>query len=86
MNLEQILITWKDYATVKNWKKGLKVNSHNNRLSPKTDEAINNCMPLFLEFKQKTPDEIIEESLNGKYVVRETLSDFCTWDQCADLP
>ena len=81
MNLQQILATWKDYASVKTWKKGLKVNSHNNKLSPKTEEAINICMPLFLEFKQKTPDEIIEEALNGKYVVRETLSDFCTWLQ-----
>ena len=27
------------------------------------------------------PDEIIEEALNGKYVVRKTLSDFCTWLQ-----
>ena len=81
LNLIQILSTWNDYATVKNWKKGLKVNSHNNKLSPKTDEAITHCMPLFLEFKQKTPDEIIEEALNGKYVVRESLSDFCTWLQ-----
>ena len=73
MNLKQILTTWQDYAAIKNWKKGLKINSHNNKLSLKTWNGIQQYMPLFLEFKHKTPDEIIEEVLNGKYVVRETL-------------
>ena len=38
-------------------------------------------MPLFVEYTQKNPDEIIEEALNGKETVRSRLSDFCTWLQ-----
>lgn len=79
MDMVQILTTWKDYATVKTWKKGLKYDSHNNRLSEDTEKAIHLYMPLFLEYKQKNPDDIIEEALAGKSVVKETLSDFCTW-------
>jgi hypothetical protein len=77
--LDQILATWKDYATVKKWKKSLKFDSNEGRLSSKTDEAGNYYMPLFIEFKQKTPDAIIEEALAGKFVVKESLSDFCNW-------
>ncbi|MCV0398501.1 MAG: hypothetical protein K5785_00745 [Nitrosarchaeum sp.] len=81
MSKVQITTAWQDYASVKNWKRGLKTKSKVNKLSEKTDEAIRNYMPLFLEFKQKNPDEIIEEALSGKYVVRESLSDFATWLQ-----
>jgi len=77
----QITTAWQDYATVKNWKRDLKSNSKINKLSEKTEEAINNYMPLFVEFKQKNPDQIIEEALAGKYVVKESLSDFATWLQ-----
>lgn len=76
---QQLSNTWKDYATVKIWKKDLKVNSKSNRLPKSTEDAIDSYMPLFLEFKQKNPDEIIEEALAGKYVVKESLSDFQTW-------
>jgi len=79
MNLVSILAIWKDFATVKIWKKSLKIDSNAGRLSPSTEEAIHSYMPLFIEFKQKTPDEIIEEALNGKYVVKESLSDFFNW-------
>ena len=34
-----------------------------------------------MEYKQKNPDEIIEEALNGKNIVRESLSDYFTWLQ-----
>ena len=81
MSLNQISSTWKDFATVKTWKKGLKFNNHKNRLSKKTDEAHNTWMPLFIEYTQKTPDELIEEALSGKHVVKERLSDFCNWLQ-----
>jgi|SRR3989338_134430 len=81
MQLSSILVNWEEYATIKQWKKGLKSNSRNNRLSKKTEEAIKSWAPLFIEFTQKTPDEIIEESLAGKHVVRERLSDFCSWLQ-----
>ncbi len=36
-------------------------------------------MPLFIEYTQKNPDEIIEEALKGKETVKARLSDFCTW-------
>jgi len=38
-------------------------------------------MPLFIEYTQKTPDDLIEEALVGKRVVKERLSDFCNWLQ-----
>ena len=38
-------------------------------------------MPIYIEFTQKTPDAMIEEALAGKHVVKERLSDFCTWLQ-----
>lgn len=79
MNIEQILVTWKDYATVKTWKKSVKIDSNEGRLSPATEEAMDGYMPLYIEFKQKTPDGIIEEALAGKYVVKESLSDFFNW-------
>ena len=78
---KQILANWEDYATVKQWKRGLKVNSHSNRLSEKTLESLRIWMPLFVEYTQKSPDEIIEEALNGKETIRTRLSDFCTWLQ-----
>ena len=78
-NIVQILATWNDYATVKTWKKNLKINSTQGRLSAKTADDIKIYMPLYLEFKQKNPDEIIEEALAGKHVVKESLSDFFTW-------
>lgn len=75
----QILTNWEEYASIKKWKNGLKYNSHKNKLSPKTHQAIRNWMPLFIEYTQKNPDEIIEESLKGKETVKARLSDFCTW-------
>ena len=81
MSLRQILSNWEDFATIKKWKKGLKFNSHKNRLSKKTEEAIKTWMPLFIEYTQKNPDDLIEESLAGKQVVKERLSDFCNWLQ-----
>jgi len=36
-------------------------------------------MPIYIEFTQKTPDAMIEEALAGKHVVKERLSDFCSW-------
>ena len=72
---------WTEYATVKKWKKGLGYNSHNQKLAPKTWEAVRNYMPLFLEFTQKNPDELIEEALAGKHVVKERLADFFNWLQ-----
>ena len=38
-------------------------------------------MSLFLEYSQKSPDELIEEALAGKHVVKERLSDFFNWMQ-----
>jgi hypothetical protein len=75
----QILANWEDYATIKKWKNGLKYNSHRNRLSPSTLEAIRNWMPLYIKYTRKTPDDLIEEALNGKETVKARLSDFCTW-------
>lgn len=75
----QILTNWEEYGSIKKWKNGLKYNSHKNRLSPKTLQAIRNWMPLFIEYTQKNPDDIIEEALKGKEVVKARLSDFCTW-------
>ncbi len=78
---EQVLANWEEYATIKQWKKGLKFNSHSNKLSEKTLESVRVWMPLFVEYAQKSPDQIIEEALNGKETVRSRLSDFCTWLQ-----
>ncbi|KAG2478607.1 MAG: hypothetical protein NPMRTH1_400016 [Nitrosopumilales archaeon] len=77
----QILTNWEEYAPIKKWKNGLKYNSHKNRLSPKTLQAIRIWMPSFIEYTQKNPDEIIEEALKGKEIVKARLSDFCTWAQ-----
>ncbi|HUT06700.1 MAG TPA: hypothetical protein VMW74_08465 [Nitrosopumilaceae archaeon] len=75
----QTLTNWEEYASIKKWKNGLKYNSHKNKLSPKTHQAIRNWMPLFIEYTQKNPDDIIEEALKGKETVKARLSDFCTW-------
>jgi len=77
----QILAKWEEYASVKTWKKGLKENSHKNKFSPHTLESIRIWMPLYLEYSQKNPDDLIEEALSGKETVRARLSDFCTWLQ-----
>lgn len=72
---------WKQSQPVINWKNGIKYNSHKNKLSIKTEEAIHNCMPLFLEYTKKTPLELIEEAKNGKETVKARLFDFCNWLQ-----
>lgn len=77
----QILAKWEEYATIKEWKKGLKYNSHKNKLSNHTLESIKTWMPLFLEYSQKNPDDLIEEALLSKETVRARLSDFCSWLQ-----
>jgi len=77
----QILTNWEEFGSIKKWKKGLKHNSNRNKFSAKTDHQIKFWMPLFTEYTQKNPDELIEEALNGKETVRARLSDFCTWLQ-----
>jgi len=77
----QILAQWEEYATIKGWKKGLKYNSHKNRLSQKTLESMRVWMPLFLEYTQKNPNDLIEEALHSKETIRARLSDFCSWLQ-----
>lgn len=79
VEIQQILVNWEESRSVINWKNGLKYNSHKNKLSPKTHQAIKNWMPLFIEYTQKTPDDIIEEAKEGKHIVKARLSDFCTW-------
>ncbi len=60
--------------------KGFNLQFTRPKLAPKTEQAIRNYMPLFLEYAQKTLDGLIEEALAGKHVVKERLSDFfnCT--------
>jgi hypothetical protein len=77
----QIFANWEEYASVKKWKKGLVYNSTRQKLSSKTEQALRNYMPLFLEYSQKSPDDLIEEALAGKHVVKERLSDFFNWMQ-----
>ena len=38
-------------------------------------------MPLFLEYTQKNPNDLIEEALHSKETIRARLSDFCSWLQ-----
>jgi len=77
----QIPTNWEEYGSIKKWKNSLKYNSYKNRLSPKTYQAMKNWMPLFIEFAEKTPDDIIPEAdvENGKDIVKARLSNFCTW-------
>ena len=77
----QVLAKWEEYATIKEWKKGLKYNSHKNKLSDHTLESIRTWMPLYLEYSQKNPDDLIDEALISKETVRARLSDFCSWLQ-----
>lgn len=51
-------------------------------MSEKTLQAIRNWMPLFIEYTQKNPDDIIEEAVKGgKETIKARLSDFCTWSE-----
>jgi len=79
--ISQLTTNWQERSSIKNWRNGLKYNSHRNRLSKKTEEATKTWMPLFIEYTQKTPNDLIEEALAGKHVVKERLSDFCNWLQ-----
>lgn len=81
MTLKQILANWEEYTAIQTWKKGLKYNSHKNKLSLKTLESMRTWMPLFLEYTQKNPDELIAEALNGKETIKARLSDFLSWLQ-----
>jgi len=56
-------ITWQDFATVKNWKKQLKKHSKKKELSQSTWKTVGHYFPKFLKLSNKTPDELIEESL-----------------------
>jgi hypothetical protein len=70
---------WKDFATIKRWKSQLTLKSRNGGFPEKTWKSVETNMPRFLSVMQKTPDELIEESLSDNENGEMHLSTFFSW-------
>lgn len=80
------IVTWKDFATIKKWKKSLKQDADFGELTKGTEHAIDYWMPPFLESTKSTekpeglnPDELIEEALMDPQIIKDRLSDCFSW-------
>jgi len=69
-------ITWKDFACTKVWKKSLKKHSKKKELSASTWDLVKSYFPQFLKLCNKTPDELIEESLVDPEIGEERLDEY----------
>lgn len=77
--LEQILVNWEEYATIKIWKKKLADKSKRQELSPATWRTCKYWMKKFLKFTQKDPDSLIEEAVSDQEQGEERLRTFKRW-------
>ena len=79
MLVEQILLQWEEYATIKHWKKQLARNSDSKQLSAKTWQTYQYWMKKFLKFTQQTPDYLIEEAQRDQEKGFDRLIEFEGW-------
>lgn len=78
-NLQSKQITWEDFATVKRWKQKLELNSIKGDFPENTWSQCKVWMPKYLKFSQKTPDDLIEESLTDPEIAELSLRRFFNW-------
>jgi len=76
MSQESVLVDWREFATSKRWISQLQKKNDDKTVPTKTLEAMNMWMPQFLRFHQKTPDELIEESISDSEMAGNRLDDF----------
>ena len=67
---------WTEFATSRKWKDSIEENSKKGDFPKKTWERCCTLMPYFIEFTQKTPDELIEEAVSDPSVVKKRLRRF----------
>jgi len=72
-------ISWEEFATIKKWKKQLKIRSGDGELSESTWRLSEYWMRMFLKQTGKTPDELIEEALSDNEKGEERLSELFSW-------
>jgi len=70
---------WQDFATIRRWRKRLAILSKQGELTEGTWQAVEYCMPRFLVFTWKTPDDIIESVLSDNEYGEELIFDFNKW-------
>lgn len=76
MEKAETIVSWHDFATVKRWKKRLQIKNDDKTIPVKTLGAMENWMPQFLKFFDKTPDELIEEAIADDEICQDRLDDF----------
>jgi len=69
-------VTWEDFATIRYHKKQLRKHSKKKELSQSTWHNMKIYFPGFLKFHNKTPDELIEESLVDSEIGEDRLDDY----------
>lgn len=72
-------VSWEDFATIKKWKKQLKIRSGDGELSAATWRLSEYWMSMFLEQTGMNPDALIEEALADNEKGEERLSDLFSW-------
>ena len=70
---------WQDFATIRRWRKRLAIHSKQGELAEGTWQAVEYCMPRFLVFTWKTPDDIIETTLSNNEHGEELIFNFNKW-------
>jgi len=76
ISVQQHQTTWRDFASVKTWRKQLRKRSKKKELSVKTWANAEMYFPKFLKLCKKTPDELIEEALVDSDIAEERIDDF----------
>jgi len=76
ISVQETRITWRDFASIKTWKKRLRKKSSKKELSENTWSLVEHYFPGFLKLSQKTPDELIEEALVDPEIGEETVDEY----------
>ena len=76
MELEYILKTWEDFATVKRWKQQLSRKSNQKKLANGTYRLMKYYMPKFIECCKTNPDDLIEEAVRDSDLGEVRIDEF----------
>ncbi len=76
MSLESVSLNWRDFNTSKRWISQRQAKNDDKIIPAKTEEAMHTWMVQFIKFHKKTPDELIEESIDDYEIAGQRLDDF----------
>ncbi len=82
ISVQEGQLTWRDFATVKQWKKQLRKKSNTKELAVGTWNLVENYFPGFLKMCKKTPDDLIEEALVDPEIGEDKLDEILYLKEC----